>query len=61
MDETYACAGCGGTFAKGWTDGEALAEFEYTFDDYAGPVEVVCDDCYRAMGLNPTVVVIDLG
>ena len=49
--ESYTCERCGGTFTKGWSDEEALAEAQDLFpaahiaepDDQA----TVCDPCYR--------------
>jgi hypothetical protein len=42
-------AGCGGTFAKVWTDEEARAEYQQTFADIPAdePIEVVCENCYQ--------------
>ena len=48
MSETYKCAQCGGTFDKGWTDDEALAEKSANgFDEL--DCAVVCDDCYKTI------------
>jgi hypothetical protein len=50
MGSTYTCEACHGTFSKGWSDDEALAEAVGLFG--AIPVEeqaVVCDDCFNAM------------
>lgn len=49
MSDTYRCAECGGIFEKGWTDDEALQEYEAIFSasEKATPAAVVCDDCYQ--------------
>jgi hypothetical protein len=47
--DTYTCAGCGGTFDKGWSDEEADAESVATFGvrgDAPG-MATVCDPCYQ--------------
>lgn len=51
--EKYTCAMCGGTFDKGWSDAEALAELAAKFQGF-GPEEcgLVCDQCYRDMGFG---------
>jgi hypothetical protein len=52
MAEKYTCAACGGTFSKGWSEEEALAESRDVFgvDPAQDPtMAVVCDDCYKAM------------
>lgn len=49
--ETFTCAACHGTFPKGWSDEEALAESVDVFG-VALPTEdqaVICDDCYKQM------------
>lgn len=45
---TYTCAACRGTFEKGWTDDEALAEAHADFGADFTPTEdeIVCDNCY---------------
>lgn len=52
MYPTYTCAVCKGTFESDWTDEEADAEAleKFTPEELKDRV-VVCDDCYRAMGL----------
>jgi hypothetical protein len=45
---TFTCALCGGTFEKGWSEEEELAEAAASFS----PAEledaaVLCDDCYQ--------------
>ena len=53
MDGEYTCALCGCTFNKTIPDSEALAEFEANFPgDDIEDTEVVCDNCYKAMGLE---------
>jgi hypothetical protein len=47
----YKCAACGGVFEKGWSDEEALAELDATFGVPVEDCALVCDDCYREMGL----------
>lgn len=57
MSEQYTCANCRGTFDKGWSDLEAMAEHEAMRPQYAAgaPGEdiddcaIVCDDCFKAM------------
>ena len=45
----FTCALCHGTFEEGWTDEEALAEYNaaFTEEERAEPREIVCDDCYK--------------
>lgn len=48
---TYVCARCGGTFDKGWTDEEALAEKEVLWGpeiDRAEQFIILCNDCFEA-------------
>lgn len=48
----YTCANCLGEFETGWTDEEALAEYEQQFPrSHAAGEEMamVCDDCYKQM------------
>lgn len=50
MADTFVCAHCGGTFGKGWSDEEAVAEaaeMPWAPIDEADQ-EVICDDCYQA-------------
>ena len=53
MKEQYTCAVCKETFETGWTNEEAEVELAETFPGYT-PAEcsVVCDDCYKKMGLG---------
>lgn len=49
----YQCTLCKGVFEKAWSEEEALTELGETFpgvgtDDCA----LVCDDCYKAIGLG---------
>jgi hypothetical protein len=48
--DTFTCAACGDTFNKEWSDEEAKAEAAKKFPNDSDMV-VVCDDCYRGMGL----------
>jgi hypothetical protein len=50
----YTCAMCNGTFEKEVTDEEQIAEFETIFGQSidAEPVDIVCHDCWLAMGLD---------
>jgi hypothetical protein len=50
----FTCAACNTTFEKAWTDEERDAEYADRFggDPTTADVAVVCDDCYRAMGLG---------
>lgn len=52
MADTYICASCGGTFDKGWSDDEAEAELASTFAVPKEDCDIVCDDCYKAMGFG---------
>lgn len=49
--DTFTCAICGGTFAKGWSDEEANAEAQGIFgvDNASKSQEmaVICDDCFN--------------
>ena len=48
MSDMYTCAKCGGTYEKGWTDEESLAECFAIFGEV--PIEdrvLVCDDCWE--------------
>jgi rubredoxin len=48
--DTYACARCGGTFEKGWSDDEAEAETRRMFGNVPDHLlSVVCDDCFKAL------------
>ena len=48
----YQCAVCGGVFEKGWSDDEAAAELGEVFPGIGQQdCVLVCDDCYRLMGL----------
>ena len=52
---TYICSSCGGEYeyAEDWTDDDALAEAEANgFDDENDLNVIVCDDCYKSMGLS---------
>jgi DNA-directed RNA polymerase subunit RPC12/RpoP len=51
--EKYTCAACGGIFEKGWSDEEALKEYEETSFKTKPPVgvhtDLVCDVCYEKL------------
>lgn len=52
-ETTYTCACCYRTFNKGWTDAEALTELNEKFVGYSpDDCDLVCDDCYKAMGFG---------
>jgi hypothetical protein len=47
-EQQYTCAYCGGTFNKGWSDEEAMAEQEEAFPDVnLSDCAMVCDACYK--------------
>lgn len=50
-DNEYRCASCRGVFEKPWTDEESLAAdgHRFTPEEMAGPLAVVCDDCWNEM------------
>lgn len=48
----YTCAKCHGKFIRGWTDEEAEAEYDRNFSGNIVARDIVCDDCYKAMGLG---------
>ena len=46
--ETYACAACGETFEKAWTDDEAKAEAKELWGDIPeDQMVIICDDCHK--------------
>lgn len=48
--DTYTCAFCGGTFDKGRSDDEAMAESAERFGARdPSDLAVVCDDCFQRM------------
>lgn len=50
MSKVYVCSVCGEENEKGWSDAEALAEFEARFGRKPGPEDsLVCDDCDKLM------------
>ena len=52
-DNEYQCALCGGIFQKVWSDDEANAEYAELFPDQQDePMEVVCENCFKIMGLG---------
>jgi len=55
MDKEYTCMLCGETFIGAWTDEEAQEEARQNFGEDVferEPVYVVCDDCYKLIGLD---------
>lgn len=45
---TFTCALCGGTFKKGWSEEEAIAEAHENFSAVElEDAAVICDDCYK--------------
>ena len=53
MTDTFTCWLCQRTFPKGWGDDEALAELGENFPGTSvEECELVCDDCYRGIGLG---------
>ena len=46
---TFTCAKCGGTFNKGWSDAEAMAEYHTRMPEVPPdePTAVICDVCYE--------------
>lgn len=59
--EEFTCANCGETYTKTWSDEEAMAEMQATWQPIPGdPVVVICDDCFnritsRAAAEDPSV------
>ncbi len=50
MTDHYTCEQCGGTFAKTWSDEEAMAEAVTNFGDELGPdPAIVCDACFKEL------------
>lgn len=49
----YTCSNCHQWFEyeEGWTDDDAFAEAEANGFDLSDDMAVVCDDCYRGMGV----------
>jgi hypothetical protein len=54
MSHKFTCAACHGTFVSESSDEERIAEYEKLFAQPidAEPTEVVCDDCWKAMGCD---------
>jgi len=50
--EQYTCAMCEQTFSKGWSDEEAKSELDETFSISVEECVIVCDDCYKKLGLG---------
>lgn len=48
MADTFTCEGCGGTFAKEWSDEEAEKEYTILWGQHMGEERgVLCDDCHK--------------
>ncbi len=48
----YTCALCHGEFESDWSEKEALAEKQNLWGDIPiNEMEVVCDDCFKMIGL----------
>jgi hypothetical protein len=51
--EKFTCAVCEETFDQGWSEEEAKAELAETFPGFVpADCALVCDDCYKKMGLG---------
>ncbi len=49
----YKCQMCGGEFESDITDEEALEEARELFPEYEKEeMEIVCDDCWKKMGME---------
>lgn len=49
-DKTFQCVMCGETFQKGWSDEEAMKEYEQNYGAHIGEeMDVVCDECHDAI------------
>ncbi len=46
IGEEYRCAVCYGIFERTWSDEEAKAEMEATWNETSDP-DIVCDDCFQ--------------
>ena len=51
--DTFKCAACGKTAELG-NEQDALDELAENFGVPADECDVVCDDCYKQMGLGPS-------
>lgn len=52
---TFTCTLCHGTYEKGWSDEEAQAEYVEKWPSSAAAgvsTNIVCDDCFKAMGFG---------
>lgn len=48
--DTFTCAQCHETFARSWTDAEAMMECKAIFGDVPREdLVMVCDDCYQQL------------
>lgn len=49
----YRCEACKGIFKKGWSDAEALEEFQRDFPNVSmDDTGIVCDKCYKLMQVD---------
>ena len=52
IGDTYTCAVCSNEYLKGVDDETAMEETKEIFGDVKQEdCDIVCDDCFRAMGL----------
>lgn len=52
MSNQYTCTVCGNTYDKGWSDEEAETERLENWPDLPKEeCDIVCDDCFKKMGL----------
>ena len=53
VSKTYTCANCLENYEYGWSEEEASAEFSKMFpEDNIEDADIVCDDCYKALGFG---------
>ena len=49
-DRTFKCTMCHETYPKGWSDEEAMKEYEENYGKHMGEeMDVVCDACHAAI------------
>ncbi len=49
-ERTFKCAMCHETFIKGWTDDDAMKEYEQNYGQHMGEeYDTVCDACHAAI------------
>ena len=51
-ENEFQCAMCKGIFNKGVSDEEADKEMKENFGDVTGPIDVICDNCYKAITID---------